>query len=387
MIPRTRTSAAPGVGFEAPLWRALAVFRVISFFYAASLVYENVSGYRYPAGGWTVLGVMGAWTVYAVWAFRVPARRRFPLLFADLAIATLCLIASAGVETGDQLSGGTANLTASWVAGPVLAWAVWGGKRTGITAAIVVATPDLAIRSAYGSAGLGSKPMDGAVLVFVAGLVIGHVAKLGIDTELRLRRATEFEAATKERERLARGIHDSVLQVLSLVARRGGELGGDAAELGRLAGEQEAALRALITGHVTPAPRGESGLIDLRTLLSARASTTVSVAAPATPVELPAHTAGELDAAVGAALDNVRAHCAPEVKAWVLLEDAGDAVTVSVRDDGPGIPEGRLREAADAGRLGVAQSITGRLHDLGGTVSITSAPGEGTEIEMTVPLT
>ena len=51
--------------------------------------------------------------------------------------------------------------------------------------------------------------------------------------------AAQVEAATRERERLARGIHDSVLQVLALVRRRGEELGGEAAELGRLAGEQE----------------------------------------------------------------------------------------------------------------------------------------------------
>jgi signal transduction histidine kinase len=50
------------------------------------------------------------------------------------------------------------------------------------------------------------------------------------------------------------------------------------------------------------------------------------------------------------------------------------------------MPAGRLAEAAADGRLGVAQSIRGRIRDLGGRVSIVSAPGEGTEIEMTVPL-
>ena len=66
-----------------------------------------------------------------------------------------------------------------------------------------------------------------------------------------MQRATEIEAASRERERLARGIHDSVLQVLALVQRRGAEAGGEAAEIGRLAGEQEAALRALIAPTAT----------------------------------------------------------------------------------------------------------------------------------------
>jgi signal transduction histidine kinase len=62
-------------------------------------------------------------------------------------------------------------------------------------------------------------------------------------------------------------------------------------------------------------------------------------------------------------------------------------VTVTVRDDGPGIEPGRLDAAAAEGRLGVAQSIKGRLADLGGTVEIYSQPGEGTEVELRVPRT
>ncbi|PSK58273.1 hypothetical protein B0E53_06965 [Micromonospora sp. MH33] len=109
----------------------------------------------------------------------------------------------------------------------------------------------------------------------------------------------------------------------------------------------------------------------------------MQVAAPATPVPLPGPVAGELAAAVGAALDNVTRHAGG--RAWVLIEDEGETVTVSVRDEGPGIPDGRLAEAAAQGRLGVAQSIRGRVADLGGEVRIVSAPGTGTEIELTVP--
>jgi signal transduction histidine kinase len=139
----------------------------------------------------------------------------------------------------------------------------------------------------------------------------------------------------------------------------------------------------LIGGRAVSAPPG--AIVDLRPLLTARSSTTVTVSAPATAVRMSGRTATELTAAVGAALDNVRAHCGPAAKAWILVEDSEGSVTVSVRDDGPGIPDGRLAQAAADGRLGVAQSIAGRIRDLGGTVSITSVPGEGTEIEMTVP--
>jgi signal transduction histidine kinase len=69
----------------------------------------------------------------------------------------------------------------------------------------------------------------------------------------------------------------------------------------------------------------------------------------------------------------------------VLLEDLGDAVTVSIRDDGVGIAEGRLEEAVDEGRVGVAKSIVGRINWLGGSAKLNTGPGSGTEWELTVP--
>jgi signal transduction histidine kinase len=88
---------------------------------------------------------------------------------------------------------------------------------------------------------------------------------------------------------------------------------------------------------------------------------------------------------VESCLSNVRHHVGREAQAWVLLEALDDRWVVSVRDDGPGIPEGRLEESAAEGRLGVQQSIVGRLSDLGGTATVRSAVGQGTEWELDVP--
>jgi signal transduction histidine kinase len=126
--------------------------------------------------------------------------------------------------------------------------------------------------------------------------------------------------------------------------------------------------------------------VDLRDLLRPYGDARVTVSAPATPLYLPAGTAREVGAAVGAALDNVSRHCAEGTRAWVFAEQDGEAVTVSVRDEGPGIPDGRLEQAAADGRMGVARSIRGRIADLGGTVTITSSR-TGTEVELSVPAT
>ena len=86
-----------------------------------------------------------------------------------------------------------------------------------------------------------------------------------------------------------------------------------------------------------------------------------------------------------ACLDNVRLHVGDDAPAWVLLEAFPDRVVLTVRDDGPGIPPGRLDEATAQGRLGVAESIRGRIADLGGTAELTTG-SFGTEWEFVVPL-
>jgi signal transduction histidine kinase len=68
----------------------------------------------------------------------------------------------------------------------------------------------------------------------------------------------------------------------------------------------------------------------------------------------------------------------------VLLEASPHAVHVAVRDDGPGIPSGRLEAAAREGRLGVSSSIRGRVSELGGE-AVLSTGSYGTEWELRFP--
>jgi signal transduction histidine kinase len=368
----------PEAAFEVTLWRALAVFRVITLAYAAILTARNLPRYHHPYGGWLVIAVMGGWTLVAITAYAFGRNRAWPLLTADVLVTAGCVLSSRWIVGPDLLANGTPTLTVTWMAGAVLAVAIARPRWWGAVVAAAMGGCDLSAR------GLANQvTVTGTVIMVIAAIAVGHIAFLANQAQERLRLAAEIEAANRERERLARGIHDSVLQVLTLVQRRGAELGGEAAELGRLAGAQEAALRALISPGAQP-PAAMSGMVDLRELLSPYGATGVTVSGPATGVWLRAHVARELTAAVAAAVENVREHCPAEVRVWMLVEDEPDAVTVTVRDDGPGIPDGRLVEAAGQGRLGVAQSIRGRLADLGGTATVTSAPGQGTEVELKV---
>ncbi|GAA1756079.1 DUF5931 domain-containing protein [Luedemannella helvata] len=301
------------MGLETPLWRALAVFRVASWAYAVVLMARGFRTYPHPMIGWTVLAVMAAWTIAAILWSTTASRRAWTLLVADFAVTAGCLLASMWVIGQERLAFGADTVPMAWVAGPVVAWGLARGRLQAALAALAMGTVDAVTRGVANAVVLND-----TVLLLMAGMIVGHAARLAAVSEANIQRVAELEAANRERERIARGIHDSVLQVLTLVHRRGVELGGDAAELGRLAGEQEAALRSLVATEFSTV----DGEADLRALVNPYAGDAVTVAAPATPVVLPGGVAGEVAAAVASALDNVRAHAGPGAR---LRADRGRA--------------------------------------------------------------
>ena len=382
IVTVTAGSAGAQRSSSEPLWRALAAFRFASVGYAAvRLGFIDRTEYSRPDWAWAVIAVMAAWTVVTTIGY-TRRDRRSQLLVADLIVTVGLLLSTTGLQHPDAMVHGALPVTATWMAGPVLAWAIRYGRRAGAIVGLIVACCDFALLR---GAAL-STALNGAVLLLLAGWVVGHLARLAAEVQAERQHAIEVEAASRERERLARDIHDSVLQVLALVQRRGAEAGGAAAELGRLAGQQEAALRALM-GESWAGSRatGASGDADLRQLVLPAQTDRVTVSVPAQAVVLERTAAAELTAAMRAALDNVRQHCGEQTRAWVLVEDEPDLIRVTIRDDGPGIPDGRLAEAAAAGRFGVSHSISGRLRDLGGSAIISSVAGEGTEVELRLP--
>lgn len=373
------------------MWRVVAIVRVLTLGYAAVIIIADHDRYSHPAGGLAALAVMTGWSAVTIAAYPRTAGRRRWLVLADVAVAVALIMATRWVDTPARIHQGAPTLPTSWAATAVLACAVAGGPGAGLAGGLAITAADLAERQA-----LPQGTFSQTVLLLIAGLAGGYVMRLGFRAEAAVDKAARTEAAAAERDRIARGIHDSVLQVLALVSRRGQELGGAAAELGRLAGEQEGALRSLVSRAAPPPVPGGSGgssagassaagQLDLRELLEPLAGERVTVSCPATAVLLADATARTLAAAAGAALDNVRQHAGPDARAWVLVDDADAAVAVSVRDNGAGFETGRLAQAERRGRLGVAQSIVGRLHDLGGEAILSSAPGQGTEVELRVP--
>ncbi|MDX3641821.1 MacS family sensor histidine kinase [Streptomyces sp. MB09-02B] len=387
---------------EQPLWRALTGYRVLTMIYAVGLFISAYDKFERPWLAIAYFAVLAGWTLVTLPKVAGAASCTKRFLAADLTIAIVGILLTRLADSTARVEAGGPTLPSIWTAGAVLAFAIKGGWRWAAFASTLVAVANLIHRGAP-----TRDTIHNVLLVWVASIAIGYVVEVARASERTLARALEIEAATRERERLARDIHDSVLQVLAMVQRRGTALGGEAAELGRMAGEQEVALRTLVSGGLVPVSRisedaaqgalvrvvdepdtsdgATGGPVDLRALLAPYAGAKVTFSEPGGPVPLAPGAARELAAAVGAALDNVRVHAGDGARAWILVEDWPDEIIVTVRDDGPGIPEGRLAQAEGEGRLGVALSIRGRLRDIGGTAELISVPGQGTEVELKVP--
>ncbi len=360
-----------------PLWRGVVVLRIVTAAFAIAAIVVHHDGYVRPHLGWAVLVGIAVWTVATCLAYSYDVTRRIHVIVLDLLVTLTLVSSSVLVLSPEQLTEVTTRtplLTSVWACGPVVAAAVHAGRIAGALFGVAVALVDVWVRGSF-----TTDVARDAVLLIGTGFVLGLVATAARRATEQLRRAARAEAATAERERLARSIHDGVVQVLARVRSRGGHLGGEAGELARLAGEQEIALRSLFSA--TP-PGSATGEQDLAAALAPLASPRVEVSVPATVVPLPSGDVEELVAVTREALANTARHGGPDAKSWVLVEDLGEEVVLTVRDNGPGVDHGQLADAEIDGRMGVSRSIRGRVADLGGTLTLDTGPGRGTEWEV-----
>lgn len=364
-----------------PLWRAAQVFRLLSFVYALGFQLAVHNDYERVAWSWFLFAILTVWTGITTIVYLKGTGRRWAWVIAELVVACALILATRFVASADWAASNQSFPTTLWATNAVVSAAILGGPVVGAAFGLVVRAASAVAKGGY-DLNVGR---DATVVVLLAvGVGVGLAAVTARRNHDRVARAMRLAAAAEERERLSRQVHDGVLQVLALISRRGAEIGGETAQLAKLAGEQERSLRRLIADIEPPVLAGEPADIDLRLLLRPHAGDRVSISAPGEPVTIDHRKALELEAAVVNALDNVRFHAGPDATAYVLVEDFDDEVIVSIRDDGVGIDDGRLREAAAEGRMGVSKSIIERMEALGGTARLDTGPGEGTEWELTM---
>ncbi|MEO5610084.1 MAG: DUF5931 domain-containing protein [Ornithinibacter sp.] len=366
--------------------RGLDIFRPLAALYAGWLVWGRHEGMVRPWVAVAVLAVMMAWSL----GLLVYRRRTLRVIVIEVAIAVVGILATLATESPEAIAAGQFTIPTIWAAGSVAGGAVVAGARGGLVAAVVIAAADII------EVGVPSQStVHNIVLLVLLGGLIGlavDLARTGLEREEQVLLEQE---RLHERERIARVVHDGVLQSLAYIHRRGEELGGESAHLAVLAAEQERSLRRFVSGTGAPdLPASPPDLrhtegeeVDLRLLLTARERPGVTVVVPADAVTVDRVVGVEVDAAVGAALDNVERHAGPGARAWVLLEGDSSSIELTIRDNGSGAELAVLLAAAEVGRMGVSSSIRGRIEDLGGTASWTTRPGGGCVVRIVVPRT
>lgn len=366
-----------------PLWRAAQVFRLASLAYAGAVQWTVVDNYVNGTLSWVVFALMLVWSGTAGTLLAFGHRHRARIVAADV-VVTLLLMASTLLVGGhnDYFSRHQTVPTTFWAANAVVSVAILLGPWWGMGAAALIGLSALAIVDQ-----LDNLSFDATLpILLTVGLAVGIGSQIVRRARELLDRAIRLEAAATERERLAREVHDTTLQVLAFVRRRGAEIGGPTTELATLAGDQEDALRKLLSRQAGASRADQAAPKDLRSRLEQELPTDVSIAAPSHPMVLPEAVTNEIVAVVRAAVDNTQKHAGPGARSFVLLEDDGAEFVVTVRDDGVGFDPARLAEAEAEGRMGVSKSIRGRMTSIGGTVDLFAQPGEGTEWELHIPL-
>ena len=195
----------------------------------------------------------------------------------------------------------------------------------------------------------------------------------------RLGRSLAAERAervrSQERAEMAAHLHDSVLQTLTLMQMRA----DDPREVAALARRQQRELRAWL------AAGGEAGEDRFAAALRAAAEevedayriTVDVVAVGDADLDEPA---AALVAATREALTNAAKFAAEAGPVSVYAEVGPEQIEAFVRDRGPGFDPDRLPED----RRGVRESIVGRMQRHGGTATIVSVPGSGTEVVLSI---
>jgi len=175
----------------------------------------------------------------------------------------------------------------------------------------------------------------------------------------------------EQRSEMAAHLHDSVLQTLALIQNRS----ESSSEIARIARAQERELRAWLYDGDSPADSDlPTDLRDYAGALELDYPVRIEVVSAGLSTE---RASGDVAAAAREAMLNAARHAGGEVSVYIEGTSAG--VDVYVRDRGPGF----ALDTVPGDRLGVRESIIGRLRRAGGSASVRAgAGGVGTEIHL-----
>ncbi|MCU1441693.1 MAG: hypothetical protein JWP85_2690 [Rhodoglobus sp.] len=295
-----------------------------------------------------------------------------PVLLAVAVVAMAVLIATPSLDSIVT----PALLIAAAVSGAAVAWSLafdrHDPERPRRYGLVVRALASLLLL-ASGTVALLGRPSALNAVIGVAVVVLGIAVivaprVVSLWSDLMAERTTRVRE--EQRAEIAAHLHDSVLQTLALIQNRAGA----SSEVARIARAQERELRDWLFERDMP----------IADDLSAELRAAAAAIELDYPVRIEVVATGESVAGIAAlaaasreAMLNAARHAGGEVS--VYLETSPGAIDVFVRDRGPGVDLDTL----PADRLGIRESIIGRMTRAGGTATVRpGASGTGTEVHL-----
>ncbi|HZU20574.1 MAG TPA: PspC domain-containing protein [Gaiellaceae bacterium] len=310
----------------------------------------------------SLAGGAGILLYLSLWAWT--GGRRPILAVLILALATMALLGAFGISAAVVIGAGLV------VGGVVLLARRGATLRPGGGSLFV---PGVALTIAGAVVMLSH---IGSSRAFVApGALTGALALVLVPWARQLVKERGERIRLEERSAVAARIHDSVLQTLALVQRDA----DDPVRVRTLARRQERELRRWLYGSGYGDAQGFADALaeaaaDVEEAHRARVELATSGDAPLDPA------LAELVLAAREAMANAAKHArTDDISVYAEVEPA--LVSVFVRDRGIGFD----RSSVAAHRRGIADSIELRMQRAGGSATITSSPGAGTEVELTMP--
>ena len=319
------------------------------------------------ASGAGIIAYLGAWALLPAPGDASPPRRR--RIAGTVLLVWSVILALRGLGLSDSLvwplaliGAGAALATGSTTLGL--------DRRRARVTAVVLTVAGIAIfvgSSRHGSATTLLAP--GAIAAALILLLGPWAWRLGLERDAE--RAERIRS--QERADFAARVHDSVLQTLALIQRHP----DDPRRVATLARRQERELRAWLYPDREPAAEGtladavEAAAAEIEELHGIRIEVVRTGDAP-----LDDRTR-VLVLAAREAMTNAAKHSGAE-EISVFVEAGPGRIALYVRDRGSGFDPASVAED----RKGISESIRGRMQRVGGTATIVSSPGEGTDVEL-----
>jgi signal transduction histidine kinase len=372
--------------------RLLIVFRLLALL--VTIVYIPVRGADAPTLSIAlVVAAFASWLPLRYWEWVRPRLLRHPALLAGDLVLTLGILLLAGPESPFIYY----TLSTAAIAGVAYGWV---GAAYFAVLEVAGYAGVLALRAGAGFEPEGFQEIVGLPALYpltaAAGAALRGVLRSQAEAEARLADAALVTAASEERSRMAREMHDSLAKTLHGISLSAVALSrfvqrdpeAAAAEAERLAGAAERAAaesRELIADLRSDQLEASLGEALQEHVGGWSSATGIPVQLHVNGIELHSpSTRYELFRILREALDNVRRH-AGAASVTVSVEQSDGGLAMRIVDDGVGVPAASdLLELEPPGHFGLV-GMAERAERLGGRMELVPTPGGGTTVVVTLP--